>query len=325
MAFKSGFFDAQPVGNSYAPSYNATDFSTYFATYFSDGVCNNPTNSALQVTPGSTGLSVNVNVGRAVIDGRFLNNTTATTLTLDPAGAEPRIDNIVVELNLRQSSMYLTNITGTGAASPTAPTLVNSNGITQLCLAQIAVPANATSISNCTITDTRGDNTLCGYSTADATIVALLQQILTQLTSIEKTLSGSSATTTAGGFTPGLAQFIPALLSPGSSDSTLYNMNILNLAWSVGGRTIKMYATELIVGALEEITWSFPEAFNQMVIPLISPAGVQNADGGWESPSGGNMQPYGNNGCTPACNNENVTVCNPWGLTGSFYLFVVGY
>ena len=80
MASKGGFFNAEAVGGGYAPTYNASDFSSFFSAFISNGVFPNATNSAMQVTPGN-GLSVNVNIGMAAINGRWLNNYSSSNVS----------------------------------------------------------------------------------------------------------------------------------------------------------------------------------------------------------------------------------------------------
>lgn len=110
-------------------------------------------------------MSVQVAAGWAAIIGTtqtnmgayIAYNDAATTLTVTAANVtNPRIDRVVITVNDAYYSGLLNNVTytviaGTPAASPTAPaTPANS-----LSLATITVPANATTITNAGITDTR--------------------------------------------------------------------------------------------------------------------------------------------------------------------------
>ena len=63
MAYKGGFFNAKAVGGGYAPTYNASDFSSFFSGFISNGVFPNATNSAMQVTPGNNEFSLSCSSG----------------------------------------------------------------------------------------------------------------------------------------------------------------------------------------------------------------------------------------------------------------------
>jgi hypothetical protein len=155
--------------NSFLPSvngdrqYGASDFADYFATLVGDGVFALP-DGALKVT-ANTGMTVNVAIGKAFIQGYRYYNTAVKTLTVSAANASnPRIDRVVIRLDLNARSIYAMVITGTPAASPVAPGITRSmsTGYYDLCIAQIAVPAAATAIASGNITDTRADDSLCG-------------------------------------------------------------------------------------------------------------------------------------------------------------------
>lgn len=122
---------------------------------------------------GTPNMSVNVAAGRAWVPGNAVGNITGfsfntqgmyfalndATVNLAIAAANatnPRIDIVVLQVLDSQYSgtsnlAQLAVVTGTAAASPVAPA-APSNSIT---LAQIAVAANATSITSSNITDTR--------------------------------------------------------------------------------------------------------------------------------------------------------------------------
>ncbi|MHB1702422.1 MAG: hypothetical protein ACYCSN_20270, partial [Acidobacteriaceae bacterium] len=140
------------------------------------------TTSDLQVTAQSP-AAMAVNVSGAVQgsvggnawlpSGYRLYNDAVLALTIAAADAtNPRIDIVVAGINTSTSPYTPTIevVTGTPAASPVAP--VTPSGY--IALAQIAVAANATSISNANITDVRVLATLSspgvanGVATLDA-------------------------------------------------------------------------------------------------------------------------------------------------------------
>lgn len=133
-----------------------------FAAYFSDGIFYKPT-SALQVVAG-TGLQVQVNPGICHIRGAMGIETETRTLTLETAGTLPRIDTVVARLDLglavRSIELYI--VKGTPSSTPQRPALTRDYTIWELGLADIAVAANASTITQSSITDTRLDTSRCG-------------------------------------------------------------------------------------------------------------------------------------------------------------------
>lgn len=144
-------------------TYDADSFERWLKKFFTSGVFA----GELGVTAG-TGMTVAVAPGYANLDGkvRFFDET--TTLSVSTAHATlKRIDNIVVERNDTDRDITLKVVTGTPASNPTPTAPVRSNGVYQLILARITIPAGATSITNAMITDTRVPATnenpvLCG-------------------------------------------------------------------------------------------------------------------------------------------------------------------
>ena len=140
--------------------YDADSFSEWLKKFFTTGVFNGD----LQVLAAS-GMDVTVQTGYANIEGKVRFFDTATTFTLAPAsGTYPRIDTIVVERNDTDREITVKYVQGTYSGStptPTAP--VRAAGVYQIVLAQIYVAVGATEIAQGNITDTRSNNTLCGW------------------------------------------------------------------------------------------------------------------------------------------------------------------
>ena len=133
-----------------------------FAAYFSDGIFYKPTN-ALQVVAG-TGMQVQVNPGICHIRGAMGIETDTRTLTVEEADASPRIDTVVarLDLSLAVRSIELYVVKGTAAATPQRPALTRDSTTWELGLADIAVAANQSTITQSSITDTRLDTERCG-------------------------------------------------------------------------------------------------------------------------------------------------------------------
>ena len=160
MAQKSGFFNALLQAGVYDRQYNADDYSDNLAVVISNGVLRRGT-SPLQVS--ASGLNLSVASGRAWIKGHYYYNETAYSLpAVTPPTGGSRIDRVILRLDktITVRSITIQYLQGTAATSPTAPALTRTDTIFDLCLAEITVNANASTV---TVTDTRGDANLCGW------------------------------------------------------------------------------------------------------------------------------------------------------------------
>lgn len=137
--------------------YSAESMEEWLKPFFVTGVFN----GELAVT-ATTGMTISVSPGYCNIDGKVRYFDTATTFTLETAGAmSSRVDTVVIERNDGNREITLKVVTGTAGGGSTPP--VREGGIYQLVLAQIAVAAGATEIIQSNITDTRMSTELCGY------------------------------------------------------------------------------------------------------------------------------------------------------------------
>ena len=145
-------------------TYNADQLSSMFEGLLSDGVFNH-VGSALEVKAGN-GLSVTVGTGRAWLEDRWVKNDAIETISLSAASVTlSRYTAIVLRKNITDRTVSLVTIDGEAAATPEYPAIVRSGDIYDICLAYVLVGPNATSISQSNITDTRADNTVCGWVT----------------------------------------------------------------------------------------------------------------------------------------------------------------
>lgn len=160
MAITSGFFNSLNGDRLY----NAEQMSEYFKGIISDGVAEN-IGGALQVLSGS-GMTVNVQSGRAFIDCRWLENNAVESITINPSHATlKRYTAVVVRLDYSNRIMSITTKDGTPATTPTKPSMTRNEQLYEMCLAYVLVEAGATSISQSKITDTRANKNLCGWVT----------------------------------------------------------------------------------------------------------------------------------------------------------------
>lgn len=148
------------------------DFAAYFGSLVTNGVFYAIATN-LQVSPG-TALAVSVAAGSAWINGYRYENTDDLNMPLTTAdGSNPRIDRIVVRLSMISRSIQLAAVAGTPAATPTAPALTRTSDVYELCVAEVLIPAAATSIAANNITDTRLNTSLCG--TVNSLVTAIYE------------------------------------------------------------------------------------------------------------------------------------------------------
>ena len=161
MSVTYGFFNSQDGDRTYS----ADQMSEYFQGLVSNGVYED-VGGALQVL-ASSGMTVNVASGRAIIDCKWLNNSVAQAVTITAANSVlNRWTAVVVRLDTANRLMEIATKDGTAATTPTKPS-ISSN---ELCLAMIYVAAGATAISQADIMDMRASAD-CGW------VTGLIQQV----------------------------------------------------------------------------------------------------------------------------------------------------
>lgn len=135
--------------------YDADSFSEWLRPFFKTGVFN----GELQVM-ASSGMEVIVDTGNAFIEGKLKKFDSQTTLTIEQASANStRIDAVVCRRNDTDRDFTLMIVKGTTVA----PLPVRENGIYDIVLAHITVPASAVEIKQENITDTRMNADICGW------------------------------------------------------------------------------------------------------------------------------------------------------------------
>lgn len=135
--------------------YDADSFSEWLRPFFKTGVFN----GELQVM-ASSGMEVIVDTGNAFIEGKLKKFDSQTTLTVEQASANStRIDAVVCRRNDTDRDFTLMIVKGTTVA----PLPVRENGIYDIVLAHITVPASAVEIKQENIADTRMNADICGW------------------------------------------------------------------------------------------------------------------------------------------------------------------
>lgn len=165
MAESSGFFNAQLIDEEYDRAYVAEQFASYFAAFIGNGVFAGQQQDCqvIATTPTPT-MAVNVQPGRAWLNGYWYSNDSALNLSLSVGDAtRARIDAIVLRHDKSGRFVNAQVIEGTPSASPVAPAPVRDVDYYDLILAYINVPAGAIVVTNGMISDTRPNSDLCGW------------------------------------------------------------------------------------------------------------------------------------------------------------------
>lgn len=159
MAETSGFFDAvyDEFTQEYDLEYLASQFAAYFALFVGNGVFGSPTNQ-LKVSSGD-GMTIKVSPGWAFINGYWYHNDEELVLSVTSnLTSSSRSDAVLCRWDAGSRRISV--------AVQTGSTEVTRDGsYYDLKLADITVPAGATSIPESNITDTRTDESVCGLVT----------------------------------------------------------------------------------------------------------------------------------------------------------------
>lgn len=160
MAENSGFFNALRNEDGYDRKYNANDYSENLAVVISNGVLRS-INDDLKVT--ASGMACAVGVGRAWINGHWYHNDSQLDFSAvtAPTGGK-RWDRVILRLDrtLQHREVYLMYVQGTAENRPVKPSIVRTDDIYDLVLADVYVDTNATSV---VVYDRRADAELCGW------------------------------------------------------------------------------------------------------------------------------------------------------------------
>lgn len=168
--WESGFFNSVNGDRVY----NAEQMSSIFEGLITDGVYEAVGNK-LAVQP-SAGMTIQIASGRGWCKKHWFNNTTPYQMTLEASDVTlnrwcavcikvDEADNVRDAKPTLKYSEYATN--------PVKPTPTNTETVKELILAYVYIKAGAKSITASDITDTRGNNNLCGW------VTGLIEQLST--------------------------------------------------------------------------------------------------------------------------------------------------
>jgi hypothetical protein len=159
MAITYGFFNSLAGDRKY----NAAQITEYFEGLVSDGVYES-VGGALQVQ-AATGMNVNIQTGRAIIDCRWIRNDAVITMPITASHVTlARYTAIMIRLDYSARDISIIAVDGTPASTPVKPTPTNTTEVKDLVLAYLYIPGGATTIPQANIQDMRGTS-LCGWVT----------------------------------------------------------------------------------------------------------------------------------------------------------------
>lgn len=160
MAVTYGFFNSL----NHDRVYNADQMSEYFKGLITNGVYES-VDEAMQVL-ATTGMTVRVGRGRAIIDCKWINLDTVEDITLAASHVTlNRYTAICVHLDIANRLMEIVAINGANASDPVRPTPTDTATDKYLVLAYVYVGAGVTTITQANITDTRANTNICGWVT----------------------------------------------------------------------------------------------------------------------------------------------------------------
>lgn len=178
MSIKGGFFESKLIGGVYDRAYTADEYADRWARFVSNGISvigggELSTENQVSIVAGT--MTTQVAIGSGYVNGYDYEVDAPEIVThaaADPTN--PRIDRVVIELNLQEATraFVVKAITGTSAGSPVAPALTRNSEVWQISLAQVLVPANVASLNTATITDERANAAVCGIANVKLGITA---------------------------------------------------------------------------------------------------------------------------------------------------------
>jgi hypothetical protein len=166
-------------------TYDAEDVSTYLCTRTS-GVYSKDTNYAVSVT-GARQITVAPGLAWVNYDdfkGVSACSREAVALTIPDADSTlSRIDRVVLQFDTAANLTAVKLKTGTPAAAPEPPAILQNHNQYELGLCTISVPAGSAAVTSADITDTRTDEAVCGLMRDGVTGIPT-ETLLAQYTAI---------------------------------------------------------------------------------------------------------------------------------------------
>ena len=193
-------------------TYDAEDVSTYLCTRTS-GVYSKDTNYAVSVT-GARQITVAPGLAWVNYDdfkGVSACSREAVALTIPDADSTlSRIDRVVLQFDTAANLTAVKLKTGTPAAAPEPPAILQNHNQYELGLCTVSVPAGSSVVTAADITDTRADEAVCGVmrdsvtgiptAQLQAQALAIMTQLSTELHTKLDALDAAIAAVESGNF-----------------------------------------------------------------------------------------------------------------------------
>lgn len=157
-------WDGISVGDASVAPYSSLEWARIWKMMFGNGLAfpnygvflgsGDGTNAPLQVTQtGVASTNVQVQIGAALVNGRFYENTAVSTIAVTAnSSGNARIDTMVLRADYVAQTVRLVIRVGTPAASPVRPTLQQDASIWEEPIADIAVANGFITITQANIT-----------------------------------------------------------------------------------------------------------------------------------------------------------------------------
>ena len=178
-------------------TYDAEDVSTYLCTRTS-GVYSKDTNYAVSVT-GARQIAVAPGLAWINYDdfkGVSACSREAVNLTVPDADSTlSRIDRVVLQFDTAANLTAVKLKTGTPAAAPEPPAILQNHNQYELGLCTVSVPAGSSVVTAADITDTRADEAVCGVMRDGVTGIPtaqLVEQAKAKVAGLEETATASA-------------------------------------------------------------------------------------------------------------------------------------
>lgn len=156
-------FDAEETSpGAFDRVYYAEDFARYLRPFFKSGVFQEASTSLQVIANGD--MTVTLKPGNMNLDGYRYENTDDIIIQLSPPdGVLNRIDRIAITWMNEERDAYCTLREGEFSYEPVPPECRRNADYKDYVLADIYIQAGAISINQTDITDTRPDESICGY------------------------------------------------------------------------------------------------------------------------------------------------------------------
>ena len=222
-------FDSQIVGYEsdgmpiYDRASNAEEFARMLNSFFKDGVFGETMCEVLE----AGGMSATVGVGEVLVQGRYGYVPEPETVNFAVSGAVPRIDTVVVRLDLSSgvNNILLAVVQGTPSATPVAPLLTRDGTVWEIGLADVLIPANSTAVSQPNISDTRLSPNRCGIVEAVLSDVNT-EHLFNEFDSLLRDMRSAIQSVYEGVEKVNLIEHSATLLASGWSESEPYSQTV---------------------------------------------------------------------------------------------------